>query len=101
MNNQEESVFAEALAKSDRLERATFLDRACSGNAALRASVESLLAAYDAGSFLETPAALPTPPDRLGQEFPAAMQAESPELADARAALAFLAPTEKADSLGR
>jgi eukaryotic-like serine/threonine-protein kinase len=37
-------------------ERASFLVQACGGDNALRAEVESLLA-YDAGSFLEAPAA--------------------------------------------
>ena len=74
MNDHEESVFAEALARSDPQERAAFLDRACAGNAALRASVESLLAAYDAGSFLESPAVQPTPPGLSNREGPGATE---------------------------
>src|SRR5689334_10779029 len=56
MNGTEESVFAEALDRRDPQERAAFLEQACVGNAELRRNVESLLAAYDAGSFLEAPA---------------------------------------------
>jgi serine/threonine protein kinase len=52
----EESVFAEALGKPDPQERAAFLDRACAGDLRLRQNVESLLSAYDAGQFLESPA---------------------------------------------
>jgi WD40 repeat protein/serine/threonine protein kinase/Flp pilus assembly protein TadD len=52
----EESVFAEALGKQDHQERAAFLDRACAGDLRLRQNVESLLSAYDAGQFLESPA---------------------------------------------
>ena len=40
-------------------ERASFLDRACAGDAALRAEVESLLAAHDrSAGFLDVPAAV-------------------------------------------
>jgi WD40 repeat protein/serine/threonine protein kinase len=53
----EESVFVEALEIQDPRERAVYLDRACGGNSALRKNVESLLKAYNAGDFLESPAA--------------------------------------------
>jgi hypothetical protein len=49
-------------------ERAAYLDRACAGDAALRAEVASLLAAHDdASGFLGTPAAVlgPAPPEAL------------------------------------
>jgi serine/threonine protein kinase len=101
MNDHEESVFAEALAKADPEERAAFLDRACSGNAALRASVESLLAAYDAGCFLESPVMQPTPPNRANQEPTGATEAGTPDPDDARASLTFLTPSGKPDSAGR
>src|SRR5262249_43462504 len=91
----------EALAKADPQERAAFLDQARAGNAALRASVESLLAAYDAGSFLESPAAQPTPTDRPNREGTGATEAEAPDPDDARPSLPFLTPSGKADSLGR
>jgi WD40 repeat protein/serine/threonine protein kinase len=56
MSVSEESVFAGAQEIRDPQERAAFLDRACADNAGLRQSVASLLAAYDAGMFLESPA---------------------------------------------
>jgi WD40 repeat protein len=56
MSVNEESVFAEALEKQNFQERAAYLDRACAGNPGLRRNVESLLAAYDEGQFLESPA---------------------------------------------
>jgi serine/threonine-protein kinase len=55
MNMNEESVFAEALGRNDVNERAAFLNRACAGNPSLRQNVESLLSAYHAGQFLESP----------------------------------------------
>ena len=57
MNANEESVFTEALGKSDSHERAAYLDRVCAGQPELRRNVESLLAGYEAGQFLEIPAA--------------------------------------------
>jgi tetratricopeptide (TPR) repeat protein/serine/threonine protein kinase len=56
MNDNEESIFAQALETRDPRERGAFLDRACAGNPSLRQGVESLLAGYEAGSFLEAPA---------------------------------------------
>jgi serine/threonine protein kinase/Tfp pilus assembly protein PilF len=56
MSASDESVFAEAFGIQDAAARAAFLDRACAGNAGLRQEVESLLAAYAAGEFLEAPA---------------------------------------------
>jgi eukaryotic-like serine/threonine-protein kinase len=53
----EESIFLEALGKSDPGERAHFLDQVCAGNAAQRERIEKLLAAHpEAGDFLEQPA---------------------------------------------
>ncbi len=50
----EETLFHEALAKSNRRERAAFLDDACAGTPALRVAVEALLAAHEAsGRFLD------------------------------------------------
>jgi tetratricopeptide (TPR) repeat protein len=57
MNLNEESLFAEALEMKDPRERAAFLDRACADDPGLRKNVASLLSAYDAGQFLEAPAA--------------------------------------------
>ncbi|MDB5293207.1 MAG: pknB, partial [Phycisphaerales bacterium] len=59
----EETIFTEALAKPSPRERLDFLDKACGGDAALRARVEVLLSAdAQAGAFLESPpAGLATP----------------------------------------
>jgi WD40 repeat protein len=59
MTANEESVFAEAQEIPDPQERAAFLDRACAGDPGLRQNVESLLSAYAAGQFLESPAPVP------------------------------------------
>jgi hypothetical protein len=51
-----ESLFHPALEREPP-QRAAFLAEACADDPALRAEVESLIAAYDqAGSFIETPA---------------------------------------------
>src|SRR5687768_175124 len=56
----EQTLFAEALERTDPQARAAFLDQACQSNPALRARIERLLAQHQhAGSFLE--AAPPTP----------------------------------------
>jgi serine/threonine protein kinase/uncharacterized protein HemY len=53
----EEEIFLEALARSQPEERAAYLERACAGKPALRASVEALLRAnVGATGFLERPA---------------------------------------------
>src|SRR5262245_39811991 len=53
----EEEIFHQALARRSE-ERAAYLDQACAGDAALRASVEALLRAnVGASGFLEQPAA--------------------------------------------
>ena len=52
-----ESIFSEAVAVTNRAERAAFLDAACGENRALREAVEALLASHDAAdSFLLRPA---------------------------------------------
>jgi ankyrin repeat protein len=54
-------VFAEALAFTHAAERRAYLERACSGDAALRQEVESLLAAHEqAGDFLGKTVLLPS-----------------------------------------
>jgi serine/threonine protein kinase len=52
----EDSIFAEASEKKTPEEREAFLDEACKGDSELRRNIESLLAAYDQGEFLESPA---------------------------------------------
>jgi hypothetical protein len=59
MSVNDQSVFAEALEIQDPQAQAAFLDRVCAGNPDLRANVESLLSAYGAGGFLESPAPAP------------------------------------------
>ena len=55
MHKSAEELFAATLELADLAERAGFLGRECAGNAALRAEVESLLAAHGrAGAFLNT-----------------------------------------------
>jgi tetratricopeptide (TPR) repeat protein len=66
MNGKEEALFAAALEIPDPLQRAAFLDRACGGDPDLRRSVESLLSAYAAGSFLESPAVVATTDEAAG-----------------------------------
>jgi WD40 repeat protein/serine/threonine protein kinase len=54
------AIFNEALELDSPEDRAAYLDRACKGDAALRARVEELLAVHDrAGDFLESPAPAP------------------------------------------
>lgn len=71
---QVKTLLGEAL-DLPRADRATFLDRACAGDASLRAEVDSLLAANDdADGFLETSPVVPVsglvdaaaPPSRIG-----------------------------------
>ncbi|HTU88466.1 MAG TPA: hypothetical protein VMF69_00060, partial [Gemmataceae bacterium] len=53
----ERSLFLAALDIADPSERSAYLDRACAGDAALRAQVEQLLKAHQAsGSFMQHPA---------------------------------------------
>src|SRR5688572_4226205 len=55
--NREQTLFAGALHLT-AAERAAFLDRECAGDSALRARVESLLAAYaEAGTRIDLPMA--------------------------------------------
>jgi serine/threonine protein kinase/tetratricopeptide (TPR) repeat protein len=62
----EEEIFLEALARNEAGERAAFLDLACAGKPALRASVEALLRAnVGATGFLERPA--PAPAATVGE----------------------------------
>lgn len=101
MSINEESVFAEALEKTDPQERAEFLDRACAGNAALRAGVESLLAAYPAGGFLEVPAAQRPLGEQGDRVLPNATEAEPASRDEEAISLEFLTPSVKPGSLGR
>jgi hypothetical protein len=59
--DREEALFAAALEKPTRAERAAYLEGACGNDHALRARIEALLAAHEAsGGVLDAPpAALP------------------------------------------
>ncbi|MBI2926280.1 MAG: serine/threonine protein kinase [Verrucomicrobia bacterium] len=61
MNTQfsrELAIFAGTVSLPDGVQRAAYLDQACSGDAELRQRVETLLKAHaDAGTFLQAPAA--------------------------------------------
>src|SRR5687768_5473820 len=56
-NSQANNIFLDALEIAETEGRRTFLEKACDGDADLRAQVDSLIAASQkAGRFLETPA---------------------------------------------
>ncbi len=62
----EQTLFAEALDRSDPRQRADFLDLACQNDPALRKRIERLLAQHDhAGAFLEVS------PQAMGENFEA------------------------------
>jgi hypothetical protein len=76
MRKSADELFSAALALTNAAERASLLDRGeCAGNPALRAEVESLLAAHDqAGTFFEEPGptvmldvSVEKPGDRIGR----------------------------------
>ena len=54
MSNQDESLFDQAILYESPSERAAFLDRECGNRTNLRREIESLLAAYSKGEFLES-----------------------------------------------
>jgi serine/threonine protein kinase/tetratricopeptide (TPR) repeat protein len=68
----EQTIFAEALERTDPQDRAAFLDQACHGDPALRARIDRLLAQHEhAGEFLESsPLALSATVDRAVTEGP-------------------------------
>src|SRR5262245_46516275 len=62
LDMNEQTLFAEALERTDPHERAAFLDQACQGDAVLRERLERLLAQHQhAGGFIESPALAPAP----------------------------------------
>ncbi len=124
----EREIFLAALDLPDPTARASYLDRVCRGDLALRAQVESLLRSHDtAGSFLGSPAVnprepkglahAPQPPDatqaldgstdgqgavpayRKGLSLPRTEGESSGD--DDDGALGFLEPSTRPDSLGR
>ncbi len=104
-------IFLEAVELPDEAARAAHLDRACGPDAGVRLRVEALLRAHEPeGSFLAAPAAVANGPDH------AATWAPTGDLKPGEAAtrnfggcndppqdeaLAFLAPPNRPDSLGR
>jgi hypothetical protein len=92
----EESIFTNALARTDPAQRRAYLDEACGADGVLRREVEALLATHEADSgFLERSA----PEQLAGSAAPPETQAESPQSVDDE--LAFLAPPHEAGHLGR
>lgn len=89
----EEAIFTEALKTPPGSERQAYLDRACAGDARLRAEVEALLQAHAAaGSFLDS-----APP---GAELGEATQLmEGPGAGPG--SLGFLEPCDKPGRIGR
>src|SRR5436309_1569885 len=58
----ERDIFVAALQQDDPARRAAYLGQACAGDAALRQRIDHLLSLHgQAGSFLNPPAAAPTP----------------------------------------
>jgi serine/threonine protein kinase len=104
-------IFLEAAELSDEPTRAAYLDKACEGDADLRARVEALLRSHDPeGSFLGTPAAVVPEPDDsatqavTGTPDPGVAAAQTTSHANGSSddeALTFLAPPTRPDSLGR
>src|SRR5262245_42370373 len=89
-------LFSKALECQTTEERAAFLDRACQGDAELRAQLEELLQAHrEAGNFLQEPSA-----PGAGQAPPGATKADGSGQVDDGADLDFLAPADKPGSLG-
>lgn len=100
----ERVIFEAALEIADFKKRQAFLQKACKGNADLRASVEALLNSHDTtGSFLDIPAI-----DQMGQgcsSFTARTTVGGPsddddDNDDGRVDLSFLQPSTKAGSIG-
>src|SRR3954465_9378014 len=98
-NPRANELFLKALELRGPGARQDYLDGVCGGDAALRAEVEALLdASARAGSFLEAPAA-----ERLAEApaTPASPDATQGEAVEGGDDLAFLAPSDRSDSLGR
>jgi len=94
-----EAIFAEALAKTTSAERAAYLDRACEQDAVLRDRVETLLRSHEAaGSFLVRPV-VELAAEQLAGQTTGETTLPAGDFEDE--ALAFLAPSDKPDSLGR
>ena len=99
------AIFLEAAGQPDGPARVAHLDRACGGDADLRARVEALLRSHDAaGSFLGTPAAgVPDAgPDGTGAFDPRSPGGPvGPDAGETPDVLPFLGPSARPDALGR
>jgi len=72
-----EQIFAAVIEITDPAERRAYMERACAGDARLRAEVESLVAAHEqAGEFLQTDS--PEQPTVMGGTVLAAPLTENP-----------------------
>jgi serine/threonine protein kinase len=92
----ERDIFLAVLDLHDPAARAAYLDRACGGDAALRARVEALLRSHDtAGNFLSSPAVA------LPGVTAAATQEPGGDATPEDEALPFLTASDRPDSLGR
>ena len=98
----ERDLFLALLDLPDTAARSAFLAKACAGDAALRAQVESLLRSHDnAGDFLSKPA-LPLVPLDHGDTPELAAQTALNDRATADSNdLSFLAASTRPDALGR
>jgi len=97
-----DAIFAEALAKTTPAERTAFLDEACAHDTVLRTRVEALLKSHQtAGAFLGKPAIQCAAEALAGRGRGVDTEAELPAGDGDIAALDFLSPSEKPDSLGR
>ena len=93
----DETIFATALGKADPLERAAFLAEVCGDDTKRRKRLEGLLAAHaGAIDFLEHPAVV-APGAAVADTCAIGEEVETP----VEAALGFLTPATRADSLGR
>ncbi len=99
----EDEIFNAVLELPDEVARATFLDRVCSGNAALRGRVEALLAShFRTGDFLDVPAAEQLQAGPMQScDLPTQQSCRVHERDNDLASLGFLSPPTRSDSLGR
>jgi serine/threonine protein kinase len=109
-----QAVFLSAADLTDPVARSAYLDGACAGDTLLRARVEALLRAHDQpDSLLDVPAVeTPDPADGPTRAYrePGAEPGDGPthtqgtdaaDTSDTADALAYLAPAQRPDSLGR
>jgi serine/threonine protein kinase len=98
----ERSIFLAALERSTPAERVSYLDEACAGNPALRQRIEALLKSHEeADDFLEVPALEHGAEGREGEGRPGETRSDAGLAEGGELPLDFLAPSEKAGSLGR